>query len=101
MGETLKAVVEDNDAVHHEFEVDITKLKAGHAVLSQQIAENTALTRQAIVATRGVEAILITLKTLMVVAKWVSAVAIAVTSVWGLVILVLGLVGNGSDISPK
>lgn len=79
---------EEDEKVHEGFAKDISVLRLGHADLSKQIEENTALTRQSIAATKDVEAILITLKTLMAVAKWVSAVAIAVSSLWGLAVLV-------------
>ena len=76
----------------------VDELEAGHGKILKSLDDNTALTQECLTATREVQNILITLKTLAVVAKWVSGVAIAVTSVWGVVLLALN---GGSGITPK
>ena len=77
----------------------IDGLEDGHIALTAELSNNTAMTRQALEATEDVKNILITLKTLATVAKYVSAFAIAVTSVWGVVLLFLSSGGGG--ITPK
>ena len=77
----------------------IDDLEAGHFAILRSLKDNTALTKEALDATRDVQNILVTLKTLAIVAKWVSGIAIAVTSVWGVVLLALSSAGGG--ITPK
>ena len=77
----------------------IDDLEAGHFKILRSLESNTALTKEALDATRSVQDILVTLKTLAIVAKWVSGIAIAVTSVWGIVLLALSSGGGG--ITPK
>ena len=76
----------------------IDDLEAGHFAILRSLKDNTALTKEALDATRSVQDILVTLKTLAIVAKWVSGIAIAVTSVWGIVLLALS---SGGGITPK
>jgi len=84
--------------IHEAINSRVDGLETGHARLSAQITENTELTRQAIVATQDLTNIINALSTLAKVAKWVSVIAIAVSSVWGIVILATG---GGSGITPK
>ena len=98
---TTRVSIDERDNGTKTASVDqrIDDLEAGHFAILRNLKDNTALTKEALDATRDVQNILVTLKTLAIVAKWVSGIAIAVTSVWGVVLLALSSGGGG--ITPK